>query len=456
KILALALSITGIFLTLSFYFVSRNTLQEWDYRIVDLFFRIRGPIPPSDKVAIVALDRESSRQLQRKTMGWKRSDFAEAIRALTDAGADLIAIDYVFAIADQDPTEDAALRGAIAEAANVILASDISSRNRALPFAPFREQEVGEGFINFLPDPDGVVRQIPPLYATTTPEGQVQLDFPFSVQIALAHLYPEGDFQVNLSRSGEVTLGDLRIPYWEKSASAGFVINFTGPPEHFPILPFYKVLRREFRKEQIAAKIILIGSMNPYFHDYYTTAYRMPAARAETVTVEKKAMQSMFGVEIHANAIDTLIRRRFLAPIGLRTLVFALIFTGGLAVFLSIMARWNAFLIAGVSLLILGLLFFGSYMLFVQGWIVRGAPFYFCVIGVVLTGILARQAEEASERRYITQLFGRYVAANVVEELLRNRDLVQLSGKKQRLTIFFSDIRGFTSMSEKMKPEEVS
>ncbi|HJZ12537.1 MAG TPA: CHASE2 domain-containing protein, partial [Acidobacteriota bacterium] len=213
KILALALSITGIFLTLSFYFVSRNTLQEWDYRIVDLFFRIRGPIPPSDKVAIVALDRESSRQLQRKTMGWKRSDFAEAIRALTDAGADLIAIDYVFAIADQDPTEDAALRGAIAEAANVILASDISSRNRALPFAPFREQEVGEGFINFLPDPDGVVRQIPPLYATTTPEGQVQLDFPFSVQIALAHLYPEGDFQVNLSRSGEVTLGDLRIPY---------------------------------------------------------------------------------------------------------------------------------------------------------------------------------------------------------------------------------------------------
>jgi adenylate cyclase len=88
--------------------------------------------------------------------------------------------------------------------------------------------------------------------------------------------------------------------------------------------------------------------------------------------------------------------------------------------------------------------------------VVAGAPLYLCVGLIGAAGLIGRQAEESTQKRYIMQLFGRYVSPTVVQELIRNRDLVRLGGRKERLTVFFSDIRGFTSMSEKMPPEEVS
>ena len=454
KIIITACTIIALSLACSFYFLQSNSFSRWDHTVFDGFFQIRGPLDAGRDVVIVALDRESSRRLQRKTTGWRRSDFAQIIQILSADGADLIAIDYLFAIPDLAPEEDEALRSAIAQSANVILASDISTRNRAVPFAPFREQEVAEGFVNLLPDEDGVMRQIPPPHATTTDQDQLQLDFPFSVQIALARLYPQGDFKVDLGRPGTIILGDLEIPLAGAKPTDGFLVNYAGPSGHFPVIPVYKILHRQFNANEVAGKVVLVGSMNPYLHDYYTVPFRN--TEHKEALVEEETMQSMYGVEIHANAVETLLARRFLAPIPGRTAVQILAVVALFAVLLAVAVRWNAFLIIGGALLLLAAIWLGSYSLFLSGTVIPVSPLLFCVASVTLTGIVARHAEEAAERRYVTQLFGRYVAPSVVQELLRNRDLVQFSGRKQRLTIFFSDIRGFTSMSEKMKPEEVS
>src|SRR5215471_17287367 len=102
KILTLSLITIALILITSFYLLVSPGLSRFDRFILDLCFRLRGPVDPGKDVVIVALDRESSEQMQRKTSGWRRSDFAEAIENLSAAGADLIAIDYLFVIPDDD------------------------------------------------------------------------------------------------------------------------------------------------------------------------------------------------------------------------------------------------------------------------------------------------------------------------------------------------------------------
>src|SRR5262245_43867582 len=159
KILVQALIVILIILFVSYYLLFRRTLQALDYKLLDASFRLRGPVPAGKDIIIVALDDKSARELGRKAGGWRRSDFGSAIRILTDAGADLIAIDYLF-LSSGAPEEDAALQAAMAESANVILASKAQNVDVSSPYALFREQEVGEGFINILPDDDGVVRTL--------------------------------------------------------------------------------------------------------------------------------------------------------------------------------------------------------------------------------------------------------------------------------------------------------
>jgi adenylate cyclase len=450
RILALSFATIVVILIGSFYLVFTGTMTAIDSELLDLFFRLRGPVDPGKDIVIAALDRESAMKMQRKTAGWRRSDFAIAIQNLTAAGADLIGIDYLFVIPDENPAEDQSLQKALQDASNVVLASDISEKNRAVPFAPVREQEVGEGFINFFPDPDGVLRQIPPLYARRNEKGDFLFDLPFSVQIAAARLYPAGNYHVDLTHRNYMQIGNLQIPYAGRQASDGFLINYAGPPETFPVLPFYQVLRNEFSAKEVSGKIVLIGSMNPYFHDYYRVPFPGKQRGVE------KWMQSMYGVEIHANAIHTLVNHHFLSRFPQRFLIATFVAISIMVIVLSLVPKWNPFVSIGTAAVILLVVFGFSYSLFLGRIILPGTPFYMTIVLVTLTGALARHTEEAAERRYITQLFGKYVAPSVVEELVRNHDLLDFAGRKERLTIFFSDIRGFTSMSEKLQPEEVS
>jgi len=446
KILVIFFAVIFVVLFLSTYFLSSGTLVRADQWILDRFFQMRGAISPGEDIVIVALDPVSRQKMQRKS--WQRADFARAIETLTAAGADLIAVDVLFAVPDPDPSQDEALRSALQNSANVILGSDISRDNPAVPLPAFREQEIGEGFLNILPDEDGAVRTIPPPYVKKSGQEYVS-DLPFSVQVAVSRLFPEGEIRPDLTHKDYLILGDLKIPNSRAQTASGFWINFTGPSGNFESIPFHRVLEGHLQTNEIQGKIVLIGSMNPAQHDYF----KVPFGHEESL---ESRIQSMYGVEIHANAIHTLLHRRFLAPVNPGTMYLILGIVSVLAIWLAIGVRWNAFLICGALLFVLFGIWIAFYALFLRGRFAAGAPVYVSVVAIGIAGLVARQVEESAKRRYITQLFGRYVAPNVVEQLITNRDLLQLGGRKQRLTIFFSDIRGFTSMSEKLPPEDVS
>lgn len=450
RVLPVATAVIAVILLISYYFLFHRTLERQDHALLDAFFRIRGATAPSKDILLVGLDSESAVRMQRKAGQWTRSDFASAIDVLTAAGADLIAIDYIFSKPGADPAQDEALRAAMEQSANVILASIAAEDARAHPLDLFREQEVGEGLIDTVVDSDGLVRRTPSFFAKAGAQGDLELELPLSVEIALSRLYPSGDFKVDLSRPDRAILGDLVIPYSSASARHGFFINYAGPAGHFPMIPLSRVLNRDFAGHDLHGKIILIGNMNPLEHDYY------PVPLQPAIEKGKTRMPSMYGVEIHANALHTLLTRRFLAPVSLRTMAVLLTLISLAAIWCALGWKTNAFAASGTALLILIAFAYASYRLFLGGWFVPGSPVLLSGTLIALTGLAARQAQESAEKRYITQLFGRYVSPGVVKELIRHKDLVKLQGRKERLTMFFSDVRGFTTMSEKMKPEDVS
>jgi adenylate cyclase len=461
RILAATVVVIFIILLLSYYLFVSGALLKADNFILDQFFNLRESVNTGKDIVIVALDTASAKEMGRKSAEWKRTDYAEAIQNLTEAGADIIAIDVLFALpSSNDPTQDETLRKAMENSANVILVSENSEQNGRVPLEIFRQQEIGEGFLNLFPDEDGLVRTAPPPSARTTTSGDLLIDFPFSLQIALARLYPEGNFDVNLKDPRWMKLGNLRIPYPQRRGTDGFYINYAGPAGHFPRIPFYKILKKEFSAEQVQGRIVLIGNMNPFAQDYYPVPIKPKRKQMKSMknvqTIEMHQMQSMYGVEIHANAIHTILNNRFIVPypkwiVALLLAIFSILAAG-------VMLGWgkNAFLATGFCLLLAAVFVIIQYFEFLSGIYIPGSAIMLSVVAIAAVGLGARQAEEAAEKRRIEQLFGKYVAPSVVQQLVRNRNLVQFNGKKERLTIFFSDIRGFTTMSEQMEPEEVS
>ncbi len=461
RILTVTIAVILIILLLSYYLFLKGAFLSADNFILTRHFNFRGPVDPGKDIIIVALDTESAKAMGRKSAEWKRTDYAQAIRNLAEAGSDIIAIDILFALpSPNDPLQDEALRSALEDAANVILVSETSEQNRRVPLEIFRQQEIGEGFLNLFPDEDGVMRTAPPPFARTTPEGDLILDFPFALQIALARLYPEGDFKVDLKDSRWMKVGDLRIPYPQRRGTDGFYINYAGPSGHFPKIAFHKILKKDFVPDQVKGKIVLIGNMNPLAQDYYPVPMKRKPRQIKSMknvqTIEAHQMQSMYGVEIHANAIHTILNKRFIAPFPKRWVMILLGIFSFLAAAVMLGLKRNAFLATGVCVLLALAFCFFQYLRFQSGEYIQGSAILLSIFSIAAAGLAGRQAEEAAEKRRIEQLFGRYVAPNVVQELIRNRNLVRFSGKKERLTVFFSDIRGFTTMSEQMEPEKVS
>ncbi len=156
--LLLGLGLTLLVMLMMFAgFLSPLERMSWDLR-----FTMRGTVQHAGDVVLVTIDEKSVREFDRKISQWSRNYYAEAIRRLTVEGADLIVMDLDFSKPSAGlPGEDEDLAEAIYASASVILTRYISQGRTVTPLETFRSGQVGEGFINHLPDPDGILRRIP-------------------------------------------------------------------------------------------------------------------------------------------------------------------------------------------------------------------------------------------------------------------------------------------------------
>lgn len=163
------------------------------------------------------------------------------------------------------------------------------------------------------------------------------------------------------------------------------------------------------------------------------------------------------GPEIHLTMIANLYEGRFLKQLAKEeiSLPIALFCLGTL---MSLMLAWTGALSSILSLaVLLPASFYVDRYLFTKYQILYSSVFVvFLITSVHFSVFIYKYFSEEKKRSALKKTFSKYVAPAVVEELLKNEENLKLGGRKQELSVFFSDVRGFTEFSEKMDPEELS
>lgn len=488
-------------------------LQGLDLKLYDLRLAVRGRVPVGDAVAIAAIDEKSVHALGR--WPWPRTRIAELVRRLGRAGAKAIALDIVFSEPDRNanllgvrelrksfqdlvPAEafrkheegtrgkflerldraeaeadtDRSLAKAFRETPGVVQGfffympgEAVATPSPATAFAGarlsvlqggggnLREQHLLEGigadanipllaasapragYFNARPDPDGTIRQSPlVLRYGDDLYGSLALE---AVAAARGEepLVRTGELGIE-----EVTLGGLTIPV---DRSGTLLINYCGPKQTFPHYGISDILAGKVPDEKFRGKIVFVGATAIGIYDLRVTP-----------------LDHVYpGVEIHANVADQILRSRYLYPVDPSLApILDLALLLGLGLLLGVwLPRLRA--LRGEALA-LGLAV--AYLAGIQwaydrhGWVLPALYPLLEILAVSFGVTVFKYATEERSRRQTREAFQRYVSPEVVNEILRDPGRLQLGGIKKDLTVLFSDIRGFTSISEGLTPEQVA
>jgi adenylate cyclase len=297
------------------------------------------------------------------------------------------------------------------------------------------------GFFNEPPDPDGVVRRTTLLLPYGRSANPVDWDLYPSLDIMAARALMGKEAQdTNLFYGPE---GIVRIDFGDKLSLhtdnlGQMLINYQGPWGTFPHKSIVEVLENKLPPETFRGKLVLVGATATGIGDLRATPY---------------GGTNYPGVEIHANTIDNILNDRFLkrnAKSALGDVVLIFVFGIPFGIWMALVPpRWMWFS-AFLLLLLAGV----DYAAFLRGWWLNFTiPATTLIVNALLVS-LYRTLFEEKEKRKVRAEFGQFVTPEVVRRLLVDPRLVD--PKKTDISVMFSDIRGFTTISEKLDAQELA
>ncbi|OGS21342.1 MAG: hypothetical protein A2252_08870 [Elusimicrobia bacterium RIFOXYA2_FULL_39_19] len=405
-------------------------LHTFENKFYDFKFRLRGDKQASKKVVIVGLDEDSLQRFGR--WPWPRSIMARGIRNLKKAGVKVIGTDIIFPEPSRDTAQDLAFASALRYAKCVVGATnfeiqyekiaevvndqleyrDVEKRILLDPIPMFKKSFVRMGYTNAYPGEDGILRT-----ATLSEIYEEELFFSFNATVAAVYLGIKPE--------------ELTVPrtIW---------VNYPGPEKSYAYYSFALIYDDTFPKDWIKDKAVLIGSTSTGTFDHYPTP-----------------LSNMYpGVEFHAAVIDNIIAKNYIHAVPYFAVLLIMLF---LTFFISIFTmhvKTTSSVIVFFSVLIgyffLSLILFAKFDIHLD-FLKPGLGMFLGYIG----SMGYRFRTEEREKKWIKKTFSSYMSPQVIKELAENPDKLKLGGEKKTMTVFFSDIRGFTSISEKYPPEEV-
>jgi adenylate cyclase len=452
-------------------------VEEIRVRTFDFFQRIDPRQKTARPVTIVDIDDKSLEKLGQ--WPWPRTRIADLVTELTRLGAVVIAFDAVFSEPDRLnpdvaadtfrnldeetrarlralPSNDQVLADAI-RASRVVLGEsglpeEIAPLDKTLPVTglamlgeepqrfmfdfpgllrnvPVLEHAAaGRGLFTIRPERDGIVRRVPMIMQA---QGQTMPSLTFEM---LRVATGSGTILIKAEKAGIKSIGikGFQIP---TDHNGQLWVHYARNDASIYV-PAINVLEKNVAPDMIAGKLVLIGTSAVGLNDIKTT----PVSRA------------MPGVEIHAQVIETTLTGEVISqPIyGI-----AVEFTTALVFGLLVIAF--APLFGPITLVALG-------AAFATGLIGTSAYFYtqhrllidftyplLSTTSIYLTLIFSSFVREQAQRRQIRSAFGQYLSPALVEQLAQSPEKLVLGGEEREMTIMFSDMRGFTSISETYK-----
>jgi adenylate cyclase len=306
-----------------------------------------------------------------------------------------------------------------------------------------REATPHAGFFD-LPtlDTDGVVRDAPLMQEY---RGQLYPSLALEVlRLALGYPPVQLEFDPPDARAGlnleRVRVGELAIPVDER---ASVLVPYRGHQGSFPYVSATDVLNRRVDPKVLEGAIVFLGTTAPGLKDLRST----PVA------------PDYPGVEVHANivsgALDGTIKQRAAYYSGMEALTLLALGLLLAWLFPKVTAAWAFTVVVALITVGTGLSVFVWY----AGHVVMptGVPVTYTLV-VFLAQLLYGYFIEARRSRDISKRFGEYVPPEIVEEMAANPQAVSMEGKSKEMTVLFSDVRSFTTISEQFKdrPQELS
>lgn len=305
-----------------------------------------------------------------------------------------------------------------------------------------QKNAIAAGHFNPDPDEDGISRKVPMIMSY---QGNYYEALSIAVaRIALGVQKPQAGFAegfgVNAKYAGLewLKLGDKRIPVDENVAA---LIPYRGKQGSFPYVSASDVLNGKVSPDILKDRIVLVGTTAPGLMDLRATPVQNVYA----------------GVEIHANMIagilDQNIKERPGYTLGAE---FVMLVVAGLllALLLPVLnPLWATALTAG--LLTVSVMF--NLVVWQMGNLVLPLAPILLLIGMIyVLNMSYGFFVESRGKRQLAGLFGQYVPPELVDEMSKDPDAFSLEGESRELTVLFSDVRGFTTISEGLDPKELS
>jgi adenylate cyclase len=400
---------------------------------------------PSPNIVIAGID-DDTLEVYGRWAEWPRSLHAQAIDNLRQAGAKVIGFDVIFTDTSVD---DEMLATAIAEAGNVVLAAvgtqpvsqtgpEITYDNFLLPVASLEEAASSIGHANVVPDGDGTVRRLPLIVKSSS--GQI---YP-SLTLAVLH----GLFSIPLPQeyplqNGAVNLLERDVPV---DTSYFLRINFAADNNERPYVSYGDVISGNFDQSLVKNKIVLIGM----------TATGEPDTWAIPTSAGKVP-----GVFIHAGAMDTILTGRFLKEPGIPTTLMIMVLLIAITAFALPRCgtrNWRDIVKGvGITVGLFAACLVAGFVAFDRGYVVDLFYPLLLLPVIYVSDIVYIVVTEQADKRFVKELFGRYISPQIASEIVSRADSgqLQLGGEQREVSVFFADIRGFTQISEQLSPEAV-
>ena len=413
---------------------SANVFRNADLYVSDALYQ-RGNTS-SGKIVLVEIDEETLARFGTTPAQWGRDVFARVLDNLNqneDCHPAVIGLDVLFTY-EADGKGDAELVRAASRYDNVVTAKAFSYETVFLIDGNTFQRdntvahEIGpydalaavteQGIVNAVKDKDGIIRHLRLRYPGV--DGEMIPSFP----TAIAQMY------------GRNTGTEIRLPD-TNDAFLECIFDCGGYSESISFLDVYE---GNVDPEYFSGKVVLIGTYAPAMQDEYLTAINH--------------VHTMYGVEIHANAVDMILCEYYHTeiPDAVQWIVLALILAVCVFVFYHTSLPW----MVGTWLLLTAGSILGCCGLYSAGFVTHPLWIPVSVTALFAAGIAVRFAREAVKRRELKAQFGKYVDPQVLKQIVtQGAEHLELEGKECSVAVLFVDICGFTTLSEKNTPKEV-